>query len=126
MFAVLKGHKGLPIALFEITKETPKRYYGKIVDQIGDAGRFLYLPGHHSRLGRETFVDKDIVVCLIPTDRGWRENKDALTATLATFIRNTSTLAKEREVFDHKIMDAQKACLTAAKANVGAILNGYV
>lgn len=75
MYAILKNHRGMPVALFDIERETGKRYYGKLVETM-QKDNWFWLTGLVRKHGKgHDYVSKVIVMCVINTDIAWHQMK---------------------------------------------------
>ncbi len=78
MFAILKNHRGTPEALFAIERETPKRYYGTLADTLQRDSWFWLTGFTKGARGNDSFVTKEIVMCVINSDNPWHAAKTEL------------------------------------------------
>lgn len=79
MFAILKNHRGRPVALFEVERETPKRIYGRLADTL-QRDSWFWLTGFTKRKDGGSFAIKEIVLCYLNSDNAWHQMKDELYA----------------------------------------------
>lgn len=80
-YVIINGHRGLPAAVFEVSRETPKRYYGDLADTISDGSmrNWFWLSGlTKNREPGKSYVLKQIVACEIETLDEWHGIKDKL------------------------------------------------
>lgn len=103
MFAILKDHRGVPQALLEIEHETPKRFYGTIVDKLRQDSAFWIRglvhihPGTYAPNLKEHYdyrADKEIVVAVIRSDVAWFGIKDKLVAAKMVYEAHAKTIER--------------------------------
>lgn len=104
MFAILKDGCGIPAVLFEITRETPKRYYGKVADTLDEHKQFYLVGLVQNRCGTHDYCEKDVVLGLVRTENAWYEVKE----NLASIKR---TLKRRRSVFEDRANEARAKSL---------------
>lgn len=101
MYAILKDHFGLPAALFEIERETPKRYYGRVHDTI-EQDKWFWLRGlTRTRIPGKEHVDKAIVLVVVRTDNAWFMIKDEMALARKKFFAKRTELSEARQAFHH-------------------------
>ncbi len=121
MFAVLKDNHDIPYVLFEITRETPKRYYGKTVDSL-DGTRLLYLRGLVRNRNQEEWCDKDIVIGLVRSANAWLEIKNKLIEIRQMLKRRCSVCEEVANQARAKCRREQAEAIVLAQTGAGAYL----
>lgn len=124
MFAILKDGYGMPVALFEIDKETPKRYYGKITDTL-NRDKWFWLRGLNTGRGRDgagAYCEKDIVLCLVRTENRWAEVKDDFYLISQCLKRTMKTHEAEWNAARDIARRAEADAITAARLSIDALV----
>lgn len=122
MYAILKNPRGLPIALFHIERETPKRFYGRLTDTINGDSWFWLTGLTKGGRDRPDFCLKSIVMCMINTDNAWHTMKPDIIRIKAAWQREYNAIQEElndaREVARTAEIEAQAAARKQAKHEV--------
>jgi hypothetical protein len=128
-YVILNGHRGIPCAVFKVERETPKRYYGDLADTISDGTmrNWFWLNGlTKSREPGKSYVDKNIVACMIEHLERWHEVKNRLCEITNDFsddrtkieadLNKARQIAIEREVLAREQAERRvDFCLEAIK-----------
>lgn len=119
MYAILKNHRGQPVALFDIERETPKRYYGKLADTL-ERDSWFWLTGYtKGGIDRMSMVTKDIVMCVIKSDNAWHAMKTDLLRIAREWKRRDQRIQED-------LNDAREASRTREIENKKAAQYAYL
>lgn len=126
-YIIINGHRGLPCAVFEVTRETPKRFYGDLADTISDGSmsHWFWLNGLiKKREPGTSYVIKEIVACEIADMDQWFAVKDRLAEIKNTY--NDDHKAAERTLGEARTIayEAEAKALESAEKRAAACLEG--